>query len=138
MNVEKDSLPRWGWLMVGLLIMAFVSNILNQLFFHPYVFPQEYGAVTVIAAMAPVIIYVGIWYDEDRQSYWRHSRAHIFGDVAFVVLGAVAGAGSALLAVPGTGLAQDLVAMTAGFVVGWALFYTRNSDLYRSDDDQRR
>lgn len=138
MNIEKETLPRWGWLMVGLFAMAILSNIINYALLHPHVYPEEYGSVTVIAAMAPVIIYVGIWYDDERQSYWQHSRARIAGDVAFIVLGAIAGAGSTLLAVPGTGLVQDLAAMSVGFVVGWVLFYVRNPDLYFTDEDERR
>ncbi|WP_247730854.1 hypothetical protein [Halovivax limisalsi] len=135
--LDKERLPRWGWLTVGLVAAAFASNVLNVALVTLGVLSPEYGAVTVIASMAPVMIYVGVWYDEERQHYWHHDRLRVVADVAFVVLGAVAGSTAALLAIGGSvgGFLAELLAMAAGFVAAWVLFYVRNPDLYELDTD---
>ncbi|WP_394348762.1 hypothetical protein [Haloterrigena sp. H1] len=73
--MNKERLPRWGWLVVGLFLAVLGSNLLNLLVLVPAVLPEVYRSITVIAAMAPVLIYVGIWYDEERQPYWTQSRS---------------------------------------------------------------
>ncbi|WP_290816622.1 hypothetical protein [Halovivax sp.] len=141
MNVDKDRFPRWVWLLIGLFAMAILANAINVLVLFEAGLPERYGVVTVIAGMAPVIVYVGVWYDEDRQHYWEHSRLRIAGDVTFLALGTIAGATVALAGIVDTGLptlVQDLLAMTVGFLAGWVLFYFRNPDLYFADPDQRR
>ncbi|AGB14959.1 hypothetical protein Halru_0315 [Halovivax ruber XH-70] len=136
MNVDRDRLPRTGWLFVGLLVMALVTNLLNALLFHPLGLPVSFGAATVIAGMAPVIIYVGVWYDEEKRPYWEHNRLRIATDVTFVVIGTLLGASVALFGLLELGLPRlprELVAMLVGLVAGWALFYTRNPEIYFQD-----
>ncbi|WP_049922014.1 hypothetical protein [Halopiger djelfimassiliensis] len=132
--MDKETVPRWAWLLVGLFGMAIVANLLNVAVLEPAGLPAEYQVVTVITAMSPVLIYVGVWYDEDRQHYWDRSRAHIAGDLLFVIVGAALGSSIALVAIVDLGLwrfVQDLAAMAAGFMLSWGLFWWRNPDLYR-------
>jgi len=134
--MDKARLPRWAWLMVGLFLAVLSSNLLNLFVLVPAVLPETYRSITVIAAMAPVLIYVGVWYDEERQPYWTQSRAKIAGDVLFVVTGAILGSAIALVALVGIGLPGtllDILAMSAGFLLGWVLFWWRNPTLYDVD-----
>ena len=135
--MDKETLPRWGWLLLGLFAMGVVANTFNLAVLRPAGVDQRYHVITVITSMAPVLIYVGIWYDEDRQQYWNHTRAHVVGDLFFVVVGAAMGSGIALLALENAGLppiAQDFIAMAAGFMLSWGLFWWRNTELYRNLD----
>lgn len=137
--MDKERLPRWGWLMIGLFVAVLVSNLLNLFVLVPAVFPETYRAITVITAMSPVVIYVGLWYDEDRQGYWEASRAKIVGDVLFVVTGAAMGAAIALVAVAELGVPRfllDIIAMAAGFLLAWGLFWWRNPDVYAGDPER--
>lgn len=136
--MDRERLPRWGWLLVGLFLAALVANLLN-LVLVPTVFPDAYRSITVIAAMSPVLIYVGVWYDEDRRHYWTASRARIVGDVAFVVTAAVLGSGIVLVAILDLGLPRfltDVVAMAGGFLLSWGVFRWRNPDLYAIERDR--
>jgi hypothetical protein len=137
--MDKERLPRWGWLMVGLFLAVLVANLLNLLVLVPAVFPEAYRSVTVITTMSPVLIYVGIWYDEDRRRYWTNSRAKIAGDVLFVVTGAALGSAITLVAIVGSGLPDflsDIVAMGVGFLLSWGLFWWRNQGLYADEPDR--
>jgi len=137
--MDKERLPRWGWLMVGLFLAVLVPNLLNLLVLVPAVFPEAYRSVTVITTMSPVLIYVGIWYDEDRRRYWTNSRAKIAGDVLFVVTGAALGSAITLVAIVGSGLPDflsDIVAMGVGFLLSWGLFWWRNQGLYADEPDR--
>ena len=134
--MDKARLPRWAWLMIGLFLAVLASNLLNLFVLVPTVLPEAYRSITVIAAMAPVLIYVGVWYDEERQPYWTQSRAKIVGDVLFVVTGAILGAAIALVALVGVGLpgaVVDILAMSAGFLLAWGLFWWRNPEFYAVD-----
>lgn len=137
--MDKERIPRWGWLMAGLFVATLVANLLNVFVLVPTVFPDSYRAVTVITMMSPVVIYVGIWYDEDRQHYWNHSRARVFGDVVFVVTGATLGAAMTLVVTTGLGLPTfllDIIAMAGGFLLSWGLFWWRNPELYAGESDR--
>ncbi|OAQ51915.1 hypothetical protein HTG_14785 [Natrinema mahii] len=137
--MDKERLPRWGWLLIGLFLAALVANLLNLVVLVPTVFPEAYRSITVITTMSPVLIYVGVWYDEDRQGYWRHSRARIVGDALYVVAGAAIGSAIALVALVDRGLPPfllDVLAMAAGFLLSWGLFWWRNPDLYGADDER--
>ncbi len=137
--MDKERLPRWGWLMIGLFLAVLVANLLNLLVLVPAVFPETYRTITVIATMSPVVIYVGIWYDEDRQAYWEASRTKIVGDVLFVVTGAAIGAAMALVAVADLGLPTvllDIIAMAVGFLLAWGLFWWRNPGMYAGDSER--
>ena len=129
--MDKEALPRWGWLLVGLLAATILASIVNAILV-PYGFSEEYHAITVITAMAPVLIYVGVWYDDERQHYWDHSRVRIVADLVFVLVGALTGSALVLLAVLGAlpWILEEIVAMGAGFLFGWGLFWWRNPDLY--------
>ncbi|WP_254766558.1 hypothetical protein [Salinilacihabitans rarus] len=130
--MDRESLPRWAWLLLGLLVAAAASSTINWLLD----VALEWRVVTTIAFMSPVLVYVGVWYDEDRRSYWEHSRARIVGDALFVVVASALGAGIALALVLDTGLNQllrDVVAMIVGFTLGWGLFWWRNPELYREE-----
>lgn len=134
--MDKERFPRWGWLMIGLLLAVVVANLLNLFVLVPAVFPETYRSITVIATMSPVVIYVGIWYDEDRQGYWEESRAKILGDVLFVVTGAAMGAAIALVVLIEVGLPTfflDILAMAAGFLLAWGLFWWRNPEMYAGE-----
>ena len=136
--MDKSSLPQWAWLLLALLAAAIVASLVNFLLLYPLGMSQTYEVVTTIALMAPVVIYVGIWYDEERSYYWEHSRAKIAGDVAFTILGALAGAGTLLVLIVDLGLprlARDVIAMIGGFVAAWVLFWWRNTDLHGGDGD---
>jgi carbon starvation protein CstA len=136
--MEKERLPRWGWLLLGLFLASLVSSVLN-LIFVPALFSETYQSITVITTMAPVLIYVGVWYDEDRRHYWEHSRLRIVGDVLFVVIGAALGSSIALVAVVDLGLpnfVQDVIAMGGGFLLAWGLFWWRNPDIYSIETDR--
>ncbi|ELZ01910.1 hypothetical protein C482_05962 [Natrialba chahannaoensis JCM 10990] len=134
--MDKEALPRWGWLLVGLFATAMIANLLNFTVLGPAGLGQDYQVVTIITAMSPVLIYVGVWYDEDRQHYWEQPREHIIGDVVFVIVGAALGSSLALVAIVGFGLwqiLQDIIAMGAGFMLSWGLFWWRNPSLYRHE-----
>ena len=135
--MDKETLPRWGWLLLGLFAMGIVANLFNLAVLAPAGVPQRYHVITVITSMAPVLIYVGLWYDDDRQQYWDHSQAHVVGDIAFILAGAAIGSGMALVATEGVGLpaiVDDVIAMAAGFMLSWGLFWWRNTELYRDLD----
>ncbi|WP_226480727.1 hypothetical protein [Natrinema amylolyticum] len=137
--MDKERLPRWGWLLIGLFLAALVANILNLLVLVPTVLPEAYRSITVITTMSPVLIYVGVWYDEERQSYWEHSRARIVGDVLFVVSGAALGSAITLAVIVDLGVSaflQDVLAMATGFLLAWGLFWWRNPDMYAIETDQ--
>lgn len=134
--MDRDTLPRWGWLLGGLFVAAILANLVNVLVLGPAGLPEEYYVLSVITAMAPVLIYVGVWYDEERRGYWEHSRGRIVADAVFVVLGAAVGSSIALVLVLGSGLPwilEELVAMGAGFALGWGLFWWRNPEIYRPE-----
>ncbi len=134
--MDKDSLPRWAWLLAALLVTAFVAQLINAI---AGVSP-DWQVVMVVSLMAPVLIYVGIWYNEDRQHYWEHSRGKIGGDIVFIIVGTGLGAGigvAATIDFIGTQIIRDVLAMGTGFVFGWSLFWWRNTELYGSDDTQR-
>lgn len=136
--MDKDRLPRWGWLLLGLFLASLLSSLLN-VFFVPALFSEAYQSITTITIMAPVLIYVGVWYDEDRQQYWRHSRPRILGDLLFVVTGAALGSAIALVALVAlgrSGFVTDILAMAAGFLLSWGVFWWRNPDLYSEDSDR--
>lgn len=131
--MDKDRLPRWGWLLGGLLLASLVGTVLNSVLLFDLGLPESYQVITVITAMAPVLIYVGVWYDEDRRHYWENSRAWIAGDLAFVLLGALLGSSLALLVIDDVAIPQilkDLVGMTGGFMLSWGLFWWRNPEIY--------
>lgn len=131
--MDKERLPRWGWLLAGLFVMSILAQILNQLVLFPVGLPEAYQSITVITLMSPVLIYVGVWYDEDRQHYWERSQEQIAGDLAFVVAGAALGSAIVLVAIVDFGLpqiVQDIVAMAVGFMLSWGLFWWRNPDVY--------
>ncbi|MFC6716473.1 hypothetical protein ACFQGT_19560 [Natrialbaceae archaeon GCM10025810] len=139
--MDKETLPRWGWLLVGLFVAATAAQLLNAFVLGPIGLPEAYRVITVITLMSPLLIYVGIWYDEGRREYWDRSRAWIAGDVAFVLSGAALGSSMALVAVVDSGLPQavkDVIAMGAGFLLSWGLFWWRNPELYRLDGDRER
>lgn len=132
--MDKERLPRWGWLLVGLFAMMIVANVLNVAVLERVGVPEQYHVITLITSMAPVLIYIGVWYDEERQPYWEQSQEHIAGDLVFVVVGAAIGSAIALVAVIDIGLPrfiQDITAMAAGFMLSWGLFWWRNPNLYR-------
>lgn len=135
--MDKSTLPQWGWLVVGLFATAILAGLLNVLVLYDLGLGEDYEVLTTIAFMAPVVIYVGIWQDEDRSAYFEHSRAKLAADLSFVVLGALAGAGIVLAAIVDVGpprLLRDVLAMIGGFVAGWALFWFRNTELYGDGD----
>ncbi|QLG49312.1 hypothetical protein [Natrinema halophilum] len=134
--MDKERIPRWGWLMAGLFVATLAANLLNVLVLVPAVFPETYRSITIISAMSPVVIYVGVWFDEHRQHYWAHSRVRIAGDVLFIVTGAALGAAITLVAISGRGLPSfllDIIAMAGGFLLSWGLFWWRNPELYADD-----
>ncbi|WP_226039561.1 hypothetical protein [Natrinema sp. DC36] len=137
--MDKERLPRWGWLLIGLFLAAMVANLLNLFVLGPTILPETYRVITVIAIMSPVLIYVGVWYDEEQQPYWERSRAKIGGDVLFVVTGAAMGSAVVLVAMAGLdliGFLSDLLAMAGGFLLSWGLFWWRNPNLYAARSDQ--
>ncbi|MFA9425669.1 hypothetical protein [Natronorubrum sp. A-ect3] len=134
--MDKETLPRWGWLLIGLFAMAIIANTLNIVVLGPAGLPEQFQVITVITLMAPVLIYIGVWYDEERQHYWEQSQEHIAGDVLFVFVGAAVGSAIALVAIVDIGLPrllQDVGAMAAGFMLSWGLFWWRNPSLYRAE-----
>ncbi|GAB3671142.1 hypothetical protein [Halopiger thermotolerans] len=131
--MDKERVPRWGWLVIGLFAASIVAQLCN-VFLDQAGLADEYQVVTVIATMAPILIYVGVWYDDHRQHYWEHSSARIVGDIVFVLLGAIIGATTVIAVLSGFGISrflQDILAMGGGFLVAWLLFWWRNPDLYR-------
>ena len=136
MNVDKEWLPRWGWLLLGLFAMAIVANVVNVSILGPWGLPEEYYVVTVIAGMGPVLVYIGVWLDEERQHYWEHPRTRILGDLVFVFLGALIGSSIVFVGIAETGLPRlvvDIAAMAGGFMLGWGLFWWRNPEIYRQE-----
>jgi len=136
--MDKERLPRWGWLMVGLFLAVLVANLLNLLVLVPAVFPEAYRSVTVITTMSPVLIYVGIWYDEDRRRYWTNSRAKIAGDVLFVVTGRHWGRRSRSWrsSVPGSPTFCRISSRWASASSRRGLFWWRNQGLYADEPDR--
>ncbi|RKD95939.1 hypothetical protein [Halopiger aswanensis] len=135
--MDKERVPRWGWLLIGLFAASIVAQLLNVILGQAGL-AEEYQVVTVIATMAPVLIYVGVWYDDHRQHYWEYSSARIVGDIAFVLLGAIIGATTVIAVLSGFEIPrylQDILAMGGGFLVAWLLFWWRNPDLYRFEDE---
>ncbi len=131
--MDKETLPRWGWLLVGLFGAAILANLLNAAVLGPVGVPEPFFVVTVITAMAPVLVFVGLWYDDERHHYWRHSRTRVLADLAFVLAGALIGSATVLFMVLEVGLPwilEELLAMAGGFMLGWALFWWRNPDVY--------
>ncbi|WP_265109036.1 hypothetical protein [Halosolutus halophilus] len=134
--MDKETIPQWGWLLLGLIMASTVASLVN-VFLLPL--PEDYQVITIISAMSPVLIYVGVWQDEDRQHYWDNSREHIVGDVLFVVSGAALGSAIALVVIVDLGLwdfARDIIAMGAGFLLSWGLFWWRNPEVYRTESDR--
>lgn len=132
--MDKERLPQWGWLLLGLFVAAMGSNLLNALVLHPIGLPFEYFVVVLITAMSLVAIYVNVWYNDDRAEYWERSRLQFAGDIFFVSMGAIIASGFAIAITLEAGLSQiprELVAMIAGFLTAWLMFYWRNLDLYR-------
>jgi O-antigen/teichoic acid export membrane protein len=135
--MDRDRFPQWVWLLAGLVVTSLAANLLNVVVLGPAGLPQEYFVATVIGAMAPVLVFLGVWFNDERAHYWDHSRVRIGSDLVFVVVGAALGAAIVLVALTGGWLptiVRDIVAMTAGFVLGWGLFWFRNTDLYRTDE----
>ncbi|OVE83876.1 hypothetical protein [Natronolimnobius baerhuensis] len=131
--MDKQRLPRWGWLLLGLFAMSVLSTAINMALLDPRGLEEAYQIVTVITMMAPVLIYVGVWYDEHRQHYWEHPTERIIGDLTFVLFGALIGSTMTLAVILGLGLPrviQDIIAMGGGFMLSWGLFWWRNPDLY--------
>ncbi len=89
--MDKDRLPRWAWMLGALFGAAAVANVLNAALIGPARVPEPFHIVTVITAMAPVLVFIGVWYDEERQHYWRHSRGRILTDLLFVLVGGLVG-----------------------------------------------
>ncbi|AHG00450.1 hypothetical protein HALLA_18255 [Halostagnicola larsenii XH-48] len=138
--MDKERLPQWGWLLLGLFAMALLSQVLNVLVLGPAGLPPEYFVVTLIVGMSLVVIYVSVWYEDDRADYWDQSGASYFGDVFFVVLATIIAAAFAIAVTLEAGLGQlfrELIGMIAGFATAWGMFYWRNTGLYRTDDDSR-
>lgn len=138
--MDKERLPQWVWLLLGLFAMAMFSQVLNVLVLGPVGLPPEYFVVTLIAGMSLVVIYISVWYEDDRANYWEQSGASYFGDVFFVLLGTIIAAGFAIAVTLEAGLGQlfrELIGMIAGFATAWGMFYWRNTGLYRTDDDSR-
>ncbi|KDE59940.1 hypothetical protein EL22_15295 [Halostagnicola sp. A56] len=138
--MDKERLPQWGWLLLGLFAVAVFAQLLNAVVLGRIGLPPEYYVVTLIAGMSLVVIYVSVWYEDDRAAYWEGSSASYFGDVFFVVVGSAIAAGFAIAVTLEIGLGRlvrELLGMIAGFVTAWGTFYWRNTDLYRTDDDPR-
>lgn len=139
--MDKERLPQWGWLLIGLFGAVLFGNLLNVAVFFPLGLAEAYGVATVIALMAPVLFFVNVWFDDDRADYWDNSRTHMIGDVLFVVVGAAVGAATALVALQDVGLSGfvvDILGMVAGFLLAWGLFWWRNLELYRGDEQPTR
>ncbi|RQG89083.1 hypothetical protein EA462_11945 [Natrarchaeobius halalkaliphilus] len=135
--MDKERFPRWGWLLIGLFGATMVANLVNIAVLGPAGLSEEYFVVTIITGMSLVLIYTGVWYDDERAQYWEHSTERVFGDVVFVVIGAAVGSALAIVAISDIGLSrivQDVIAMVAGFVLSWGLFWWRNPELYRAED----
>lgn len=135
--MNKGTLPRWGWLLLGLFAAAMLANAVNVAVLARLGLSEEYYVITVITAMAPVLIYVGIWHDDDRSDYWDHATARIVGDLLFVLSGAAIGSAIVLVGLGDVGLPSivtEIAAMGGGFVLGWGLFWWRNPEMYLQDD----
>lgn len=132
--MDRETLPQWGWLVVGLLAAALIAGTANALLLYPSGLPERYGVVTTIALMAPVLVYVSIWHDDERRDYWEHSRVRIAADAAFLVAGATLGSAAVMVALAGIlryWIFDEIAGMFAGFVAAWGLFWWRNAGLYR-------
>lgn len=132
--MDPESLPRWAWLVLALLVAAVASTVVNAAALFPLGLPAAYQSITTITFMAPVVIYVGVWHDDDRRQYWERSRQHVLGDLVFVASGALLASATVLVVIVDVGLPQlaiDMAAMLAGFVAAWVLFWWRNPDIYR-------
>ena len=137
MELDTDRYPEWAWLLLGLFVAAVLANLLNVVLALAGL-PETYFVVTIIAAMAPVVIFMGVHFREDRRGYWDHSRARILSDLAFVVVTTALGAAFVVAALADSGLYDllvNIVAMSVGFVAGWALFYWRNPEIYRGESN---
>ncbi|GAB3036822.1 hypothetical protein [Natronobiforma cellulositropha] len=136
--MDKETLPRWGWLLLGLIAAAFIAGMFNFTVLRPRGLAEEFEVVTTITLMAPILIYVGLWYDEHRQPYWEQSRAHIVGDVVFVLAGALTGSAAVVAMIGGFDLSRiitDILAMVGGFLFAWGLFWWRNTEIYSTDGE---
>lgn len=137
--MDKERLPQWAWLLLGLFAMAVLSQVLNVLVLGPVGLPAEYFVVTLIAGMSLVVIYVSVWYEDERADYWDQTGAGYFGDIFFVLLGTIIAAAFAIAVTLEVGLGQlfrELIGMIAGFATAWGMFYWRNAGLYRTDDSR--
>ena len=133
--MDKSSLPQWGWLLIGLFVAAILAQLINLTILAPLGVPESYWVITTTALMVPVLVYIGVWYEDDRQEYWEHSTGRIAGDLLFVVTGATLSAAMILVVLVEMDLSRLLTEITAiiiGFVGGWAVFWWRNLDLYRN------
>ncbi len=137
--MDKERLPQWGWLLIGLFATAILAQLINAIVLFPLGLPLDFQVVTIIAAMAPVLVYTGMWY-EGREQYWNKSRAHIYGDVIFVVTGAALGAAIVALIVLDFGISgfiADVLAMFGGFLLAYGMFWFRNTDLFGDSANRR-
>ncbi|MFP8889642.1 hypothetical protein ACLI4U_07705 [Natrialbaceae archaeon A-CW2] len=128
--MDKDSLPQWAWLLLSLMAAAVFANAIAL----GFGVSEDWQIAVVVTVMSPVLIYVGVWYEEERQHYWEQARAKIFGDLLFLLTGAAIGSGIAIaltLDLIGTRIVRDIIAMIGGFLAGWLLFWWRNPSLYR-------
>ncbi len=130
--MEKSKYPQWMWLLLALTVAAIVATFVSAVL----QVSDDWQIAIVVTMMAPVLIYVGVWYEEDRQHYWDHPRSKILGDVVFVVIGTGLGAGMAValtIDLIDSRFVRDIVAMVPGFLAGWVLFWWRNPTLYQSE-----
>ncbi|MCU4751898.1 hypothetical protein OB919_07865 [Halobacteria archaeon AArc-curdl1] len=131
--MDKDSLPQWAWLLLALMAAAVFANAIAL----GLGISEDWQVAVVVTAMSPVLIYVGVWYEKERQHYWEQSRAKIVGDLLFLLTGAAIGSGIAIaltLDLIGNRILRDIIAMIGGFLTGWLLFWWRNPSLYRLTD----
>ncbi|MCU4926232.1 hypothetical protein OB905_09580 [Halobacteria archaeon AArc-dxtr1] len=131
--MDKERLPQWAWLLLGLFVTALVANTIYISVLEPIGLSPDYLVVILISSMSLVVIYLGVWYNEERSAYWERPKAAMFGDVTFVLVGAVTVSALVISIGLDRGLSQlprELLAMIAGFATAWVLFYWRNPDLY--------
>ena len=131
--MDKQSIPQWGWLLLALSVAAIFATIVSALLG----VSEDWQIVIVVTVMAPVLVYIGVWYEEERQHYWEQSTEKIVGDAIFVLIGTGLGAGIAValsIDLIDSRFLRDLFAMIPGFLSGWALFWWRNPALYRPDE----
>lgn len=138
--MDKERLPSWAWMLVGLLVAAFAGQLVYALVLFPMGVGAEFMVIPLIGTMSIVVVYIHVWYEEENQYYWEHSRAKIAGDVGFVIAGAVLGASMALVGISGLvgGIIADVVSMFAGFILAWGMMWWRNPGLYSPGGDGDR